>query len=97
MKCEKIGQWGLENKIQSPLSYLNVMVIQVQPASHGPNVWWPAVMWCQTGDYIDFFRLERTHVKANLNTYYFDKIQNGVDKELAGKSAKYTTKICTYD
>ena len=47
------------------------MVIQVQPSSHGPHIWWPALMWNSDGFFTDFLRLKGTHVRAGRNIYYF--------------------------
>ena len=57
------------------------MVIQVQPSSHGPHIWWPALLFCREGMFIDFFRYEYPFEspdgvgrRRDHNTYVFTKV-----------------------
>ena len=56
------------------------MVIAVDLVSHGPHVWYAAVMWCQDGHFIDFLRILecrrpwQVNLMCDRNTYVFNRV-----------------------
>jgi hypothetical protein len=51
------------------------MILVEFPSSHGPHLWYPALLFWHGPTMIDFFRSPAQHVRADRNHYYFKPLQ----------------------